>query len=121
MMSAMLDAGIPRNGRTVAAVLAGGGVLAGALWWRRHPSACPYSQRFWVEAPHPFITRGRLLAALEPVPGESVLEIGPGTGYYSLAVARRLAPVGTLHVLDLRQVVFVRIAGAPHTIGFSNP
>ena len=23
--------------------------------------------------------------------------------------------------LDLRQVVFVRIAGAPHTIGFSNP
>ena len=23
--------------------------------------------------------------------------------------------------LDLRQVVFVRVAGAPHTIGFSNP
>ncbi|MDX6590533.1 MAG: hypothetical protein QOI84_1807, partial [Solirubrobacterales bacterium] len=21
-----------------------------ALWWRRNPSACPYGQRFWVEA-----------------------------------------------------------------------
>ena len=24
-----------------------------ALWWRKNPSACPYGQRFWVEAPHP--------------------------------------------------------------------
>ena len=38
--------------------------VAAALWWRRNPSACPYSQRFWVEAPHPFITRERLLEAL---------------------------------------------------------
>ncbi|MEA2453936.1 MAG: hypothetical protein QOI45_198, partial [Thermoleophilaceae bacterium] len=20
-----------------------------AFWWRKNPSACPYSQRFWVE------------------------------------------------------------------------
>jgi ubiquinone/menaquinone biosynthesis C-methylase UbiE len=120
MMSAMLDAGIPRNGRTVAAVLAGGGVLAGALWWRRHPSACPYSQRFWVEAPHPFITRGRLLAALEPAPGESVLEIGPGTGYYSLAVAQRVAPVGTLHVLDLQDQMLKHTSRRAREAGVGN-
>ena len=37
-------------------------VVAAALWWRKNPSACPYGQRFWVEAPHPIITRDRLLS-----------------------------------------------------------
>jgi ubiquinone/menaquinone biosynthesis C-methylase UbiE len=77
-------------------------VGAAALWWRRHPSACPYAQRFWVEAPHPFITRTRLREALDPHPGETVLEIGPGTGYYSLDVARWIQPTGTLHLFDLQ-------------------
>ena len=78
------------------------GLLAAALWWRKHPSACPYGQRFWVEAPHPLITRERLREALAPQPGETVLEVGPGTGYYTLPVARWVAP-GTLHVLDVQQ------------------
>jgi ubiquinone/menaquinone biosynthesis C-methylase UbiE len=78
-------------------------VAGGWLWWRRNPSACPYSQRFWVQAPHPFITRARLREALAPAPGQTVLEVGPGTGYYSLAVAEWLKPGGTLHVLDIQQ------------------
>jgi ubiquinone/menaquinone biosynthesis C-methylase UbiE len=82
---------------------AGLGVAGAALWWRRHPSACPYSQRFWVEAPHPFITRERLRSVLEPAGGERVLEVGPGTGYYSLPVARWLGPNGRLDVLDIQQ------------------
>ena len=84
--------------------LASGAAVAGAaLWWRRNPSACPYSQRFWVEAPHPFITRERLREILEPRPGERVLEVGPGTGYYALPVAGWLAPGGRLDVLDVQQ------------------
>jgi ubiquinone/menaquinone biosynthesis C-methylase UbiE len=88
--------------RTKLAIGAVGATLGSALWWRRHPSACPYNQRFWVEAPHPFITRARLREALDPKPGETVLEIGPGTGYYSLDAAGWVAP-GTLHVFDLQQ------------------
>jgi ubiquinone/menaquinone biosynthesis C-methylase UbiE len=84
------------------ALLAGGTVLGAALWWRRHPSACPYSQRFWVEAPHPFITRARLREILEPRAGERLLEIGPGTGYYSLPVAGWLSPGGSLDVVDVQ-------------------
>jgi ubiquinone/menaquinone biosynthesis C-methylase UbiE len=80
-----------------------GAVIAAALWWRRHPSACPYHQRFWVEAPHPLITRKRLREALVPLPGEHLLEVGPGTGYYSLPVAEWLGPEGTLEVFDLQQ------------------
>jgi ubiquinone/menaquinone biosynthesis C-methylase UbiE len=87
--------------RTLGAFALGAG--AAALYWRRNPSACPYGQRFWVEAPHPFITRARLLEALEPEAGERVLEVGPGTGYYSLTVAERLAPAGTLEIFDLQQ------------------
>jgi SAM-dependent methyltransferase len=42
------------------ALLGGAAAVAGAaLWWRKNPSACPYGQRFWVEAPHPLITRTR--------------------------------------------------------------
>jgi hypothetical protein len=59
---------------------AAGAVVAAALWWRTHPSACPYRQRFWVEAPHPFVTRDRLRTALAPQPGQTVLEVGLGTG-----------------------------------------
>lgn len=79
------------------------GLLGYALWWRRNPSACPYGQRFFVEAPHPVITRARLLETLAPSPGERLLEVGPGTGYYSLAVAERLRPDGTLAILDIQQ------------------
>jgi ubiquinone/menaquinone biosynthesis C-methylase UbiE len=84
----------------LAAVAAAVGV---ALWWRRNPSACPYSQRFWVEAPHPLITRERLRATLEPEAGERILEIGPGTGYYTLDLAAWIGPEGELEIFDLQQ------------------
>jgi ubiquinone/menaquinone biosynthesis C-methylase UbiE len=82
--------------------VAAGGVLGAAVWWRTHPSPCPYGQRFWVESPHPIITRKRLLEVLAPVPGERLLELGPGTGYYSLAVAQRLEG-GRLFIADIQQ------------------
>ncbi len=74
-----------------------------ALWWRKNPSACPYGQRFWVEAPHPLITRPRLREILAPEPGERILEVGPGTGYYTLEVAEWLKPDGQLDILDLQR------------------
>lgn len=90
--------------RARALTLAGLAAVGGAaLWWRRNPSACPYGQRFWVEAPHPLITRDRLRETLAARPGERMLEIGPGTGYYSLDIAAWLAPGGELQLLDLQQ------------------
>lgn len=77
--------------------------LAAALWWRKNPSACPYGQRFWVEAPHPFITHDRLREVLRPQPGERLLELGVGTGYYSCQLAEWVAPAGTLELFDLQQ------------------
>jgi ubiquinone/menaquinone biosynthesis C-methylase UbiE len=80
-----------------------GAVVGAAVWWRTHPSACPYGQRLWIEAPHPLVTRARLREALGPQPGEHVLEVGPGTGYYSLSVAEGVAPGGQLDIFDVQQ------------------
>jgi len=88
---------------TAPIVMAAVGILGSALWWRKHPSACPYGQRFWVEPPHPLITRARLREVLAPAPGERLLEVGPGTGYYSLHVADWIGPAGRLDIFDLQQ------------------
>jgi ubiquinone/menaquinone biosynthesis C-methylase UbiE len=85
------------------AAAAGLAVAGVALWWRKNPSACPYSQRFWVEAPHPLITRDRLRETLEPSPGERILEIGPGTGYYTLDLAEWVGADGTVEIFDLQK------------------
>ena len=96
------------------------GVTAAALWWRRNPSACPYSQRFWVEAPHPFITRDKLKGILRPVEGERILEIGPGTGYYSLDLAEWIGPGGTLEIFDIQQEMLDHTTGRATERGVTN-
>ena len=94
--------------RTV--LIVGGLVLVGAASLlaylrrqRKDPSACPYGLRFSLDLPHPFVTRPRLREMLSPEPGQRVLEVGPGTGYYALRVARWLEPSGTLDILDIQQ------------------
>jgi ubiquinone/menaquinone biosynthesis C-methylase UbiE len=94
--------------------------LAAALWWRKNPSACPYGQRFWVEAPHPIITRDRLREVLRPEPGERLLEIGVGTGYYSLELAGWIAPGGTLELFDLQQEFLDHVMRAAEERRLSN-
>ena len=95
-------------------------VTAAALWWRRNPSACPYNQRFWVQAPHPFITRDRLKEILRPAEGERILEIGPGTGYYSLDMAEWVGPGGTLEVFDIQQEMLDHTTGRATEAGITN-
>jgi SAM-dependent methyltransferase len=77
-------------------------IAAGSYWARNHPSACPYAARLLVDGPHPGIPRRRLLELLEPRPGEQILEIGPGTGYYSIDVAMKLDG-GRLAIFDIQR------------------
>jgi SAM-dependent methyltransferase len=99
---------------------AAGATLAAALWWRQNPSACPYGQRFWVEAPHPIITRDRLRQVLLPEPGERLLEIGVGTGYYSLEMAGWVGPEGRLELFDLQQKFLDHVMRAAGGSGLTN-
>ena len=95
-------------------------ITGAALWWRHNPSACPYGQRFWVEAPHPIITRARMRAILEPTAGEHVLEVGPGTGFYALEMAAWLAPSGRLDIFDIQQEMLDHTMRAAADRGLSN-
>ncbi|HEV2727104.1 MAG TPA: methyltransferase domain-containing protein [Solirubrobacterales bacterium] len=99
---------------------AGAATLAAALWWRKNPSACPYGQRFWVEAPHPIITRERLRSVLRPQPGERLLEIGVGTGYYSLDMAEWVGSEGKLELFDLQQEFLDHVMRAAAERGLTN-
>jgi ubiquinone/menaquinone biosynthesis C-methylase UbiE len=101
-------------------LLATGAIVAAALWWRKNPSACPYGQRFWVEAPHPLITRDRLREVLDPRPGERILEIGPGTGYYTLDLAGWVGPDGSVEIFDLQQKFLDHTLGRAAERGLTN-
>lgn len=104
-----------------AAALAGGAFLAyRAVRWRNDPSACPYNQRLWVELPRPFFTRPRLRRILAPQPGQRILEVGPGTGYYVLHTARWLSPDGTLDILDVQQEMLDHTMRRAGGLGLTN-
>lgn len=110
--------------------LAGAATLGAALWWRKNPSACPYGQRFWVEAPHPVITRDRLREVLRPEAGERTLEIGPGTGYYTYALARwtggeegdggATTAKGVVEIFDLQQEFLDHVMRGAEERGIDN-
>jgi ubiquinone/menaquinone biosynthesis C-methylase UbiE len=101
------------------ALAALGAVAAGSLYARRHPSACPYSQRWMVELPKPGVGVDRVLEVLDPKPKERLLELGPGTGYYTLPVAERLDG-GRLEVFDLQQKFLDLVAKRAAERGIGN-
>ncbi len=102
------------------AILGAASVVGAGLWWRHHPSACPYGQRFWLAPPHPLITRTRLREILSPQPGERILEVGPGTGHYSLSLAGWIAPDGELDILDIQQEMLDAAIRLAEREGLSN-
>jgi ubiquinone/menaquinone biosynthesis C-methylase UbiE len=54
------------------------------------------------------------------VPGETVLEVGPGTGYYTLPVARALQPGGTLHIADVQPAMLDHATAKAREAGIDN-
>jgi ubiquinone/menaquinone biosynthesis C-methylase UbiE len=102
-------------------VLVGGAsLLAYVVRQRNDPSVCPYGLRFSLALPRPFVARSRLREILSPEPGERMLEVGPGTGYYSLHAARWLEPDGTLEVLDIQQEMLEHTMRRAQTLSISN-
>jgi ubiquinone/menaquinone biosynthesis C-methylase UbiE len=102
------------------ALAGGAGLLAYAVRQRREPSACPYGLRFSLDLPRPSVTRPRLREMIAPKPGQRVLEVGPGTGYYALNVAGWLEPDGALEVLDVQQEMLDHTMRRAHALGISN-
>ena len=96
------------------------GLAGAALYWRKNPSACPYGARTFLSLPRPIITTQRLLEILAPAPGERLLEVGPGTGYYTLDVARELRPNGALEAFDIQPKMLVHTMSRTQRAGLKN-
>ncbi|MBV9453059.1 MAG: class I SAM-dependent methyltransferase [Rubrobacter sp.] len=79
--------------------------VAGGLWYRSVTRPWPYIQHRMLPNELPYLTRERLCQILAPQAGERILEVGPGTGVFSIPVAQCLAPGGTLEVFDIQQVM----------------
>jgi SAM-dependent methyltransferase len=82
-----------------------GAVAVGAdavsrLLSRRYPS--PFPARLRPILVHPAGDRRALREAVDPRPGERILEVGPGAGHHAVEIAPYLLPEGRLDVLDIQ-------------------
>ena len=94
--------------------------LALRAWAALRPTAYPYFARWILDLPRPLITRAGLVGILAPRPGERILELGPGTGYYTLPVSARLQPGGILEIFDVRQSFLEHTMERARERGFAN-
>ncbi len=93
--------------------------LGAGLLYRRLTTPFPYAP--WAldrELPH--LTRDRLVEVLSPRPGECLLEVGPGTGLFSVPVARGVGPDGTLDIFDIQAEMLEHTIRASAEQGLSN-
>jgi SAM-dependent methyltransferase len=113
--------GLATGRRKTAAMFAGGAIvsdLAGRWLSRRSPAPFPARLRFVLV--HPSWETRALVRAIDPKPGQRVLEIGPGAGHHAVAVARQLQPAGQLDVLDLQPELLDLVARRARRFGVTN-
>ncbi len=100
------------------------GLIARA-WWHRlrgrlEPGPYPFGEAALLESPLRRLFAGprRLLAAFNLRPGERVLEIGSGVGYYSPAAARHIGEQGRLICLDIQREMLAEARRRLRAAGF---
>lgn len=82
-------------------------VMAPAAYWLRGRfgrGPCPFSERWVLDLPLRGLVNPvkRTLRDSQVAPGATVLELGPGTGYFSLEAARVVGAAGRLVCIDLQ-------------------
>ncbi|MBN1877226.1 MAG: methyltransferase domain-containing protein [Anaerolineae bacterium] len=81
---------------------------------------CPSSLSWLVDLP---IRRRYMRPVLDRVgirPGETVLELGPGPGMFTIDAARRLAPGGKLIAVDIQPEMIAQVKERVHKAGLTN-
>jgi ubiquinone/menaquinone biosynthesis C-methylase UbiE len=106
--------------RMAGALALGGAAVAAGFWYRRYTTPFPYTHRWMLDKELPYLTRDRLQQILEPRREERMLEIGPGTGLFSLPVATSIGPGGTLSVIDVQQEMLDHTVAAARGAGVEN-
>ncbi len=98
------DPGVdPVSGRHIAPVMS----AAGAGWLDR-------PERASEEQPD------KAIDALHLTPGMTVADIGAGTGYMTLRMARRVGPTGKVYAVDIQQIMIDRLTDNARHAGLAN-
>jgi ubiquinone/menaquinone biosynthesis C-methylase UbiE len=87
---------------------------------RRRRGPCPYSVRWVLSLPRPYIGPARLVDLLHAAEGEHLLEVGPGIGIYTIKLARAVGAAGTVEVCDIQQRFLDDTMALVSAHGFSN-
>ena len=75
------------------------------------PHLCPYWIAWLLASPVRRLGEDPAkLAATVASPGDRVLELGPGLGFYTLPLARRVGPSGRIIAIDSQQVMLDELA-----------
>jgi ubiquinone/menaquinone biosynthesis C-methylase UbiE len=74
---------------------------------RRAP--CPSSLSWLVNSPFRRWYMRRVIERIVIKPGETVLELGPGPGAFTVEAARRLGPEGKLIVVDIQPAMIAQV------------
>jgi ubiquinone/menaquinone biosynthesis C-methylase UbiE len=93
----------PVSGRVIAPVMG----VAGAAWLER-------PEREAEEAP------SKAIAALKLQPGQVVADIGTGSGYYAIRMARAVGPAGKVYATDIQQGMLDILARQVNRAGLAN-
>jgi len=117
--------GLLRIAVIVVAGLAALGAVRAAWAWlieRRKREVFPASQAQLLLNPlrQRIMPVAKTLERFGLAPGQIVLEVGPGPGYYSVAAARLVGPSGRLLCLDLQRGMLDILAGRLSEAGVSN-
>jgi SAM-dependent methyltransferase len=84
------------------------------------PGPMPYVLRWTLAFPRGNLSPAHLERVLAPRPGERMLEIGPGTGIYTIPVAKALGRDGSLDVIDVQQEMLDEVATRTRAAGVAN-
>ena len=102
----------------VVAVVVLGGLTR--YWSVTEPGPMPYVLRWTLAFPRGNLSPAHLERLLAPRRGERMLEIGPGTGVYSIPIAKALGQDGSLDVLDVQQEMLDEVTAHARAAGVGN-
>lgn len=127
----MRSTGIFKYGRTYALLMIGSALAVSAA--AQEESIRPginknfenadvqkYLQRFEREGREVFDRRDEIVATLELSPGDSVADIGAGTGFFSFLMAEAVGPEGTVYAIDIAKNFIDYMDGKAKEYGLKN-
>lgn len=81
---------------------------------------CPHALAWLVDNPLRRRDMRHTLDRVNPQPGETVLELGPGPGAFTVAAARRVGPKGKIIAVDIQPEMIAQVEARVQAAGVTN-